>query len=155
VTFSHNGRRFKASVDSFAKTPVRTKTEAVKMWLPKFVTAVMENRYPQTEAVMSPPIASSTASEFLKEYRKRHCEAEKLNMDSLSWELNVIDRRFGAFPLSALEKPGPIKDFKAGMVGAGKTWHAELSHQVVSPGSRSQNPLISLVGPPGIEPGTP
>jgi hypothetical protein len=96
MTFSHNGRRFKTSVDSFAKTPVRTKTEAVKMWLPKFVTAVMENRYPQTEAVMSPPIASSTASEFLKEYRKRHCEAEKLNMDSLSWKLNVIDRRFGA-----------------------------------------------------------
>ena len=136
MTFSHNGRRFKTSVDSFAKTPVRTKTEAVKRWLPKFVTAVMENRYPQTEAVMSPPIASSTASEFLKEYRKRHCEAEKLNMDSLSWKLKVIDRRFGAFPLSALEKPGPIEDFKADMVGAGKThatinrYLAQLKHMI-------------------------
>lgn len=136
MTFSHNGQRFKTSVDQFAKAPVRTKTEAVKTWLPEFVKAVMEGRYPAIDAPMPQPITPSTVSEFLKEYKKRHCEAERLNMDSLDWKLKVLDRRFGALPLTALEKPGPIDDFKAELIGAGKMhatvnrYLAQLKHMI-------------------------
>lgn len=129
MTFSHGGRRYKSSVDLFAKEPVRTKTEAVKTWLPKFVEAIMEDRYPQVDVPAEAPAAVSTVSEFLKEYRQRHCEAEKLNMDSLGWKLNVLDRRFGHLPLTALEKPGPIDDFKADLISAKKT-HATVNRSL-------------------------
>jgi hypothetical protein len=56
----------------------------------------MDGRYPQADAPLAATIVSSTVSEFLKEYRHRHCDAEKLNMDSLAWKLKVLDRRFGA-----------------------------------------------------------
>ncbi len=92
-------------VDLFAKAPVRTKTEALKTWLPKFVRAVMEGRYPQTDAPIAASIVSSTVSEFLKEHRHRHCDAERLNMDSLAWKLKVIDRRFGG--LRSRRSKGP------------------------------------------------
>ena len=136
MTFSHNGCRYKSSVDLFAKTPVRTKTEAVKTWLPKFVAAVMQGSYPQADAPAAAPAVSSTVSEFLKEYRLRHCDAEKLNMDSLAWKLKVLDRRFGALPLTALERPGPIEDFKADLITARKAhstinrYLAQLKHMI-------------------------
>jgi integrase len=136
MTFSHNRRRFKASVDLFAKAPVRTKTEAVKTWLPKFVAAVMAGQYPEPNVTVATAAASSTVTDFLKEYKKRHCEAEKLNMDSLGWKLKVLDRRFGGLPLAAMEKPGPIDDFKADLISAGKShatinrYLAQLKHMV-------------------------
>ena len=85
---------------------------------------------------MPQSITPSTISEFLKKYRKRHCEAERLNMDSLDWKLKVLDRRFGALPLTALEKPGPIDDFKAELIRAGKKhatvnrYLAQLKHMI-------------------------
>jgi integrase len=136
MTFSHNRRRFKASVDLFAKAPVRTKTEAVKTWLPKFVAAVMAGQYPEPNVTVATAAASSTVTDFLKEYKKRHCEAEKLNMDSLGWKLKVLDRRFGGLPLAAMEKPGPIDDFKADLISAGKShatinrYLAQLKHMI-------------------------
>ncbi len=126
MTFSHNRRRFKASVDLFAKAPVRTKTKVVKTWLPKFVAAVMAGQYPEPNVSVATAAASSTVTDFLKEYQKRHCEAEKFNMDSLGWKLKVLDRRFGGWPLAAMEKPGPIDDFKADLISAGKS-HATIN----------------------------
>ena len=136
MTFSHRGRRHKASLDLFAKAPVRTKTEAVKTWLPKFVAAVMEDRYPRVETPETAAAAVSTVSQFIKEYRQRHCEAEKLNMDSLNWKLKVLDRRFGKLPLTALEKPSPIDDFKTDLIVAKKShatvnrYLAQLKHMI-------------------------
>jgi integrase len=136
MTFSHNGRRYKSSSDRFAKKPVTTKTEAVKTWLPKFVAAVMDGRDPQIAIRPPESMASTTVGEFIEEYRHRHCEAEKLNMDSLGWKLKVLDRRFGTLPLTALEKPGPIDDFKADLIAAGKTnatinrYLAQLKHMI-------------------------
>jgi integrase len=138
MTFSHKGRRYKTSVDLFAKTLVPNKTEVEKVWLPRFVTAVMEGRYP--EAAPAPEVtkgtASSTVEDLLKEYRRRHCEAEKLNMDSLDSKLNVIRRRFGAMELTALEKPGPIEEFKTDLIEADKQhstinrYLAQLKHMI-------------------------
>jgi integrase len=57
-------------------------------------------------------------------------------MDSLDWKLKVLDRRFGVLPLTALEKPGPIDDFKADLIGAGKKhatvnrYLAQLKHMI-------------------------
>lgn len=107
------------------------------MWLPKFVTAIMAGRYPEPEL---PPQSHSrttlTVSNFLEDYRRGHCEAEKLNMDSLSWKLKLIERRFGSLPLLALEKPGPIEDFKTDLIEAEKAhstvnrYLAQLKHMI-------------------------
>ena len=59
-------------------------------------------------------------------------------MDSLDWKLKVLDRRFGVLPLTALEKPGPIDDFKADLISAG-----------ISPDRRSQKTTDFIGGPPG------
>jgi hypothetical protein len=69
----------------------------------------MAGRYPEPEPEAAKKIISSTVADFLKEYRRRHCEAEKLNMDSLGSKLSVIERRFGTLELTALEKPGPTR----------------------------------------------
>ena len=75
-------------------------------------------------------------AEFLGEYRRRHCEAEKLNMDSLGSKLNVLERCFGPLPLTDLEKPGPIEDFKGDLIEADKEnstvnrYLAQLKHMI-------------------------
>jgi integrase len=138
MTFSHRGRRFKTSIDAFAKTPVRSKTDAEKVWLPKFVTAVMEGGFPQPEPDMptTTVVSLPSVTDFLKDYRRRHCEAEKLNMDSLGWKLKVIERRFGALAITALEKPGPIEDFKTDLIEADRAhstinrYLAQLKHMI-------------------------
>jgi integrase len=114
MTFSHNGKRFRENVTLFAKTPVVNKSEAEKTWLPKFTTAVMEGRWPEVGTAES--AEPKTVAQVLADYRKRHCEAEQLNMDSLGSKLNVIERRFGHLMIVDLEKPGHIEDFKGDLL---------------------------------------
>jgi len=93
--------RHRVNVDLFSKQPVVVKQEAEKTWLPKFVQAVMEGRWPEVAEVSD--TSRLLVADFLADYRKRHCEAEQLNMDSLGSKLNVIGRRFGHLLLTDLE----------------------------------------------------
>jgi integrase len=123
MTFSHKGKRYRVSVDLFAKAPVTNKSDAERTWLPKFSAAVMEGRWPEAIPTDGEAI---TVADSLKLYRKRHCEAEKLNMTSLGSKLNVLERRFGHLPIRTLEKPDPIEDFKLDLI------EAELANSTIN-----------------------
>ena len=120
----HKGVRYRMPVNEFAlargaQRPVTSKQEAEKVWWPLFIGEIVAGKEPRR-----PPIRGRsgglTVAEFLAEYRKRHCEAERLNMDSLTQRLDVIGRRLGDLPLRDLERPGPIEDFKSDLIEADK-----------------------------------
>jgi integrase len=141
MTFSQEGRRVRTSADAFAKMPVPNKTDVEKGWLPRFVMAIVEGRYPEAQPgsatiPATTDVTALTVTDFLRDYRRRHCEAEKLNMDSLGWKLQVIERRFGTLPITALQKPGPIEDFKTDLIEGDKAhstinrYLAQLKHMI-------------------------
>ena len=136
----HKGTRYRMPVNEFAlprgaERPVTSKQEAQKVWEPRFIAEIVAGKDPRR-----PPIRGRsgelTVAEFLREYRRRHCEAEKLNMDALGSKLNVLERRFGSLPLTDLEKPGPIEDFKNDLIEADKAnstvnrYLAQLKHMI-------------------------
>ena len=136
----YQGTRYRMPVNEFAlsrgaERPVTSKQEAQKVWEPRFIAEIVAGKDPRR-----PPIRGRsgelTVAEFLGEYRRRHCEAEKLNMDALGSKLNVLERRFGSFPLTDLEKPGPIEDFKTDLIEADKAnstvnrYLAQLKHMI-------------------------
>ena len=53
-------------------------------------------------------------------YVERHCVAEGLNLDSLRQRLGVIERRFGAQPLTVLQDPDPIEFLKNDLLQRGR-----------------------------------
>ena len=106
--------------DDFARKPVPSKTEAEQVWLAKFMEDIRGGIDPTQQTASPPPEPTvMTVVKFIPLYVERHCEAEGLRMDTLSHRLGVIERRFGSTPLAALEKPGPIEDFKADLVKQG------------------------------------
>ena len=136
----HQRHRYRMSVNVFAMArgahnAVLTKQEAEKVWEPLFIAEIVAGKDPRR-----PPAKGAsgelTVSEFLVDYRKRHCEAERLNMETLGPKLDVLDRRFGALALRELERPGPIDDFKSDLVEAGRTnatvnrYLAQLRHMI-------------------------
>ena len=108
--------RHRVSVDLFAKTPVPAKGEAEKVWLPKFVTAVMEGRWPEVEETANEPMTFAT---LVPLYVERYCEPQGINMDSDQSRLDILKAQFGHLPLSALERPGPVEDFRADLLARG------------------------------------
>ena len=152
----YQGTRYRMPVNEFAlsrgaERPVTSKQEAQKVWEPRFIAEIVAGKDPRR-----PPIRGRsgelTVAEFLGEYRRRHCEAEKLNMDALGSKLNVLERRFGSFPLTDLEKPGPIEDFKTDLIEGGQgqldsqpipgptQTHDRLGYR---PGADEEEPLLS------------
>ena len=136
----HKGVRYRMPVNEFAlargaEHPVASKQEAQKVWEPKFLGEIMADKKPRRQPIRGRS-GQLTVAEFLTEYRKRHCEAERLNMDSLASKLNVLERCFGPLPLTDLEKPGPIEDFKSDLIEADKEnstvnrYLAQLTHMI-------------------------
>ena len=137
MSFSKRGRRYRMNVDDFAKKPVPTKTEAEEVWLPKFITEIREGRDPtELPSLRCEECPAMTVEKFIPLYIERHCKAEGLNLDSLEDRLRVIQRHFGTTPLSALELPGPIEDFKAELKAKGRApatinrYLAQLRHMI-------------------------
>ena len=98
----HRRRRYRMTVDDFALArgaakPVTTKQEAERVWEPIFVAEIVDGKDPRR-----PPAKGAsgelTVAEFLVQYRKRHCEAERLNMETLGPKLNVLAGIFGVYP---------------------------------------------------------
>jgi len=104
------------SVDAYASQILRNKTELNEVWLPRFVSEIRGGRDPRQPVEVT---ESKTFSEFSKLYREKYCEPQGLNMDSDKSRLAVLDRQFGSLPLSALEHPGPIEDFRADLLTKG------------------------------------
>ena len=118
LSFSKQGRRYRMKADDFARKPVPSKTEAAEVWLPKFITEVREGRDPSSVDV--PSVDQMTVGEFVPLYVERHCVAEGLNLDSLRQRLGVIERRFGAQPLTVLQDPDPIEFLKNDLLQRGR-----------------------------------
>jgi len=122
------------TADDFAKKPVPSKAEAGEVWLPKFIAEIREGRDPSSVDVVTP--AEMTVGEFVPLYIERHCEAERLNMDSLRNRLAVIARRFGSQPLRVLQNPEPIEELKADLLQRGRApatvnrYLAQLRHMI-------------------------
>ena len=137
LSFSKRGKRYRMTADDFAKKPVPSKAEAGEVWLPKFIAEIREGKDP-TQPMPAPPPESDvmTVEDFIPLYLKRHCEAEGLRMDTLSHRLRAIQRRFGSTPLTALERPGPIENYKADLIKKGlapasvNRYLAQLRHMI-------------------------
>lgn len=93
--------------------PVLSKQEAVKVWEPRFLAEVVAGKDPRR---VEPVVKITTISDFIDTYKKRHCEAEKLNMDSHGQRLERIRRQFGTQPLATLERPNVIEAFKGELI---------------------------------------
>ena len=136
LSFTWRRKRHRMNVDDFAKKPVPSKIEAEQVWLPKFITEVREGDDPTKAPAPAVAAPVMTVEEFVPVYLKRHCEAEGLRLDTLSHRLGAIQRRFGATPLTDLEKPGPVEDYKADLVGKGlapasvNRYLAQLRHMI-------------------------
>lgn len=159
---THDGTRYRMSVDEFAVArggtiPVSSKDEVRKVWEPMFITEIRSGRNPREAPLVN---QVTTVAEFVPEYVKRHCEAQQLNMDSTRQRINRIEDRFGDLPLSALESPGPIEDFKADLMEDGlknatvNRYLAQLRHMVnwaIGRGYISKSPFFDkLRNPSGV-----
>jgi len=149
-------------VDDFAAArggsiPVASKDECRKVWEPRFRNEIAQGRDPRHPHPENPAI---TVAAFLAEYTRRHCEAQQLNMDSLGQRLDRIRARYGDRPLSDLEQPNPIEDFKAELMAAGLTpatvnrYLAQLRHMTnwaIGRGYIARSPFYSrLRNPSGV-----
>src|SRR5580765_3260710 len=113
----YRGVRYKKSVNEFAvplmpesdRHPVLSKQEAVKVWEPRFLAEIVAGKDPRRVELV---VKITTINDFIDTYKKRHCEAEKLNMDSHGQRLERIRRQFGTKPLATLERPNAIEAFK-------------------------------------------
>jgi integrase len=117
----HDKRRFRMLVNDFAlkrgaTTPVTSKQEAEKRWYPLFLGEIGSGKDPRQPVVAVP---TTTVADFVKDYIKYHCEAQKLNMDSLGQRLSKLSERFGHLSMTDLEQPGPIESFKMDLMTAG------------------------------------
>ena len=114
----YRGKRHRMRVNEFAlnrgaERTVSSKQEAEKVWEPLFVGEIVAGKDPRHR---DPGPRVLTVNEFIPEYRKLHCEAQQLNMDSLRQRLDRIKERFGHLAMRDLERPGPIEDFKADLM---------------------------------------
>lgn len=134
LSYTHQGRRYRMSVDDFAKKPVKSKTEAAEAWLPRFITEVREGRDPRQQLLADRDGLS--LAKFIELYEEGHCRAEGLNLDSLKYRLHRIKSVLGELPLKALEKPGPILDFLRDLESKGLTnattnrYRSRLCHMI-------------------------
>ena len=136
LSFSKQGKRYRMTADDFAKKPVPSKAEAGEVWLPKFIAEIREGRDPTRSDVASP--REMTVGRFIEEeYIPRHIKASGLSYEvALKSRMAVLRRRFGVLPLTALEKPGPIEEFKSDLQGAGRAvatinlYLAHLRHMI-------------------------
>lgn len=118
---THNGKRYRMPVDDFASArggtiPVTSKEECKKVWEAQFLSEIAQGKDPRQADVPKP---SLTVAKFIEDYIKRHCEAQHLNMDSLKQRLGRIAARFGDRPLTDLEQPNVVGDFKAELMASG------------------------------------
>lgn len=116
----HQRRRYRMTVNDFALVrgatrPVTTKQESEKIWEPLFIAEIVAGKDPRRAPALGVS-GELTVAEFLVQYRKRHCQAQRLNMETLGPKLDFLERRFGTLPLRELERPGPIEDFKSDLV---------------------------------------
>jgi integrase len=117
----HENVRYRMGVNAFAiprmpeaeRRPVISKQEAQKVWEPLFLAEVIAGRDPRRSRQET---AVVTVSDFIDIYTKRHCEAERLNMDSHKQRIGRVRRQFGTLPLAALERPNAIELFKAELI---------------------------------------
>ena len=158
----HGRKRHRMRVSEFAlkrgaDRPVTSKQEAEKIWQPRFIAEIVAGKDPRHP---DPRPAVLTVAEFVPEYKKRHCEAQQLNMDSLRQRLDRIADRFGRLAMHDLERPAPVEDFKADLVKSGRAratvnrYLSQLRHMInwaIGRGYMSRSPFYhKLTNPAGV-----
>ena len=159
---THHGKRYRMPIDDFAVArggtiPVTSKEECKKVWEPKFRDEIAKGRDPRLPEA---PTTVMTVAQFVPDYIQRHCEAQQLNMDSLKQRLDRITSRFGDRPLSDLEQPTVIEDFKSELMAANlanatvNRYLAQLRHMTnwaIGRGHISRSPFYNkLRNPSGV-----
>ena len=110
-----HGVRHRMSVDEYAAprgatATIRTKEQA-KEWLARFRTDIIEGRDPRVAPLRVADQAVFTVGDCMDEYLKSHVPQLKSQATATS-QLNVLRVHLGALPLSGLEQPAPIEDFR-------------------------------------------
>ena len=108
--------RFRMPVDENAAPRgamalVRTKHEAERQWFPKFEKDIIEGRDPCVAPARVADQAAFTVGGCMDEYLKSHVPQLKAQASATS-ALNVLRVHLGALPLTGLEHPSPIEDFR-------------------------------------------
>ena len=160
---THNGKRYRMPVDDFAAArggtvPIVSKEECRKVWEPRFRDEVCKGRDPRQPEALN---GATTVTKFIEDYTKRHCEAQQLNMDSLKQRLDRITSRFGDRPLTDLQEPTVIEDFKSELMAGGlanatvNRYLAQLRHMAnwaIGRGLISRSPFYNrLRNPSGVK----
>ncbi len=110
-----HGVRYRMPVDEYAAPRgataiVRTKEQA-KEWLAKFKTDIIEGRDPRVAPLRVADEAVFRVGDCIDEYLKSHVPQLKSQATAKS-QLNVMRVHLGELPLTGLEHPAPIEDFR-------------------------------------------
>src|SRR3990167_2795560 len=91
-----------------ATEPVRTKQEAEKRWAPLFMADIGAGRDPRLPPTPSCELTVATA---LEQYATSHLP-ELRGQQSAKSAIHVLQTHFGNQPLTTLEHPAPIEEFR-------------------------------------------
>ncbi|MBI4476585.1 MAG: site-specific integrase [Acidobacteria bacterium] len=111
----YRGIRHRMPVNEYAlqrgaTEPVRTKQEAEKRWEPRFLADVVAGRDPRVPPAPADP-AALTFGGCVDLYLKSHVPQLK-GQKSAESALNILRTHLGELPLTMLERPEPIEDFR-------------------------------------------
>jgi integrase len=93
---------------------ITAKQTAEKVWEPKFLAEIMAGHDPRTPTVKRNEESVSSVATFLDRYYANYVEAEGLkSAETISGHIRALKAALGDLPLTALEKPAAIVQFKA------------------------------------------
>jgi len=112
----HRRIRYRMPVNEYAlprgaTQPVRTKQEAEKRWAPLFLADIGAGRDPRVPP--APPSGELTVTTALEEYAAAHLPELRAQQSAKS-AVHVLQSHFGEQPLTTLEHPAPIEEFRRG-----------------------------------------
>lgn len=122
--FMHEGRRHRMPADDFVlprlahegrePLPIKSKTELKAEWEPRFKAEIIAGRDPRlAPAKRSAPPGTLTVASFLQRYVEDYVEPKKLrSLASIRSRVKVLTRYLGQLPVTALERPDEINEFK-------------------------------------------
>ena len=115
----HGGKRWRMRVDDFALArgatePVASKQTAEHVWEPKFLAEVVSGRDPRVGPEQKGKRgATKPVADLFDLYRTRYLDVEPLkSRASALSQLRILSAELGHLPVTALERPDAIEDFK-------------------------------------------
>ena len=120
----HGGKRWRMRVDDFALArgatePVSSKQTAEHVWAPKFLAEIVSGKDPRVAPDQKRRSgAIKTIADLLDLYRTRYVDIEPLKSRATALsQLRILSAELGRLPVTALERPDAIEDFKKRCTG--------------------------------------